>query len=399
MTGLSLISDHWRAAGSFGLNLVTRSVTGRLSGTIRGGIYGDYGPDLDESYDILRLVEFIRYNPPARSNFYLRAGLIDRMRLGTGHLVNFFNSATAWDERTVGVESKISTQIIDIEGFADNFYFNGITGGRVAIRPFFWGRDRRTQTFEIGFTYVSDRSRPSNAAPPIEAYNVDMRFNALSSGDIMLIPFASFAWYENYGSGIGFGADLESPNFIDLARFRIRFALYYNGLRFIPGYIGPFYAVNNPHGRILNAKKYLEGEPVVKYEGVSLDDALGGNDLETEFRLLIFERFELWYYFRRHYGTQSLSEYHLRLFLHARNRLRIDVGMDRGGLLNLLTLFNDLGDQTALVVGLDYRMMSSFWFFLDSRYTFTRIEDGSDGTKHFLVQRRFEPFAGLRFSF
>jgi len=321
------------------------------------------------------------------------------MRLGSGHLVNFFNSATAWDERTVGAESKISSRLLDIEAFTDNLYLNGLAGGRVAIRPFFWGRDERTQTFEIGINYVKDLTVAPRKTRPIEAYNVDMRFNALSSGNILLVPFASFAWYEHYGSGIGFGADLESPNFIDLARFRLRFALYYNGRKFIPGYISSFYSVNSPYARILNAKKYLEGEQNIKYEGVSLSDALGGNDLETEFRLLIFEQFEFWFYFRRHYGTQSLSEYHLRLFLHARNRLRIDVGMDRGGLLNLLALFNEIGDQTALSVGIDYRLVRTFWLFVDAQYTFDRIEDSENGTRHFLVQRRFEPYAGLRISF
>src|SRR5690606_11444756 len=156
-------------------------------------------------------------------------------------------------------------------------------------------------------------------------------------------------------------------------RFRLRLALYYNGRSFIPGYIGSFYAVNNPGARIVQAADYLEGNRTVDYAGVALSEAAGGNDLETELRLLVFERLEFWYYFRRHYGTQHLSEYHLRLFLRATDKLRLDTGIDRGGLLGFLTLFNDLNDQTALVFGLDYRIAGPFWTFIRSRYTYERV--------------------------
>lgn len=395
MGGLSLISDQWRAAASFSANLVTRSITAHLNGTVRGGIYGDYGPDVDEWYDVLRLVEFARYNPPARSDFYLRAGLIERMRLGTGHVVNFYNSHVAWDERTVGAETMASTTYLDVAGFTDNVLLNGVTGGRVALRPFAFGEDLRTRTFELGFNYVTDLGTRTKTSAGLTAYNVDMQFNALASGTIRLVPFASFAWYPEYGRGVGFGADVESPNFIDLARFRLRLALYYNGRSFIPGYVGAFYAVSNPEARILNAEAYLVHDEV-DYEGVALAGALGGNDLETELRVLVFERFEFWYYFRRHYGSQALSEYHLRLFLRARNQLRLEVGMDRGGLRGFFTLFNDLGDQTALVFGLQYRLKGPIWIYLRSRYTFDQAGTADDGTKLFLVQRRFEPLGGIR---
>ena len=397
--GLSLISDHWRGGVNARANLVSRSFAARLGGALRGGIYGRYVPDTDEAYDLIRLVEFARYNPPARSHFYARAGVIERMRLGTGHLVNFFNSQVAWNERTVGAEAMQSTPLFDVAAFTDNILVNGVVGGRVAIRPLFWGGDLRTRSLEFGLNYVTDLDTRTEDSQGVTGYNLDMSFNALASGEIRLVPFISFARYPAYGSGIGFGANVESDNFIDLARFRLRTALYYNGRRFIPGYVGSFYHVSNPRDRILNAERYLDGSPTVDFEGIDLIDALGGNDFETEFRLLIFERFELWYYFRRHYGTHSLSEYHLRLFYHQPNRMRINIGMDRAGLKGFFSLFNDLGDQTALVFGTDYRIVGPFWVFLRSRYTFDYAGVSEDGTQMFLVERRFEPFTGIRFDF
>src|SRR5690606_25184103 len=64
MGGASLIGPQWRAATNVGLSFVGRSFTGRMSGTFRLGVLGEYGADVDEAYDLLRLVEFIRYNPP-----------------------------------------------------------------------------------------------------------------------------------------------------------------------------------------------------------------------------------------------------------------------------------------------------------------------------------------------
>lgn len=381
------------------LNLVTRSVTARLNGVARGGIYGRYDPDTDELYDLLRLVDFARYNPPRQSRFYFRLGAIDRMRLGTGHVVNFFNSHVAWDRRTIGIESMYGTRILDAYAFADDVRLNGVVGGRLAVRPMAGVRSLRTRSLTLGAAYVTDLGTHRPDSLELTAYAVDLSLNALPSGDIRLVPFASFAWYSNYGKGLAVGANVESDNFIDLARFRLRLALHYSGREFIPGYVGAFYMVSNPEARILNAQRYLVGERRIEYEGVELKDALGGNDFETELRLLIWERFEFWYYFRRHYGTQSLSELHFRLFFHEPRRFRVDVGVDRGGLKGFFSLFNDLGDQTALVFGTHYRAMGPFWVFVNARYTFEHVGVGEDGKDQYLVQRRFEPFVGVRFDF
>lgn len=397
--GLSLISDQWRLASGAALNLVTRTATARLQGTLRGGIYGAYRPDLDEAYDLVRLVEFARYRPRPAAPLFARVGLIDRMRLGTGHVVNFYNSAAAWDERTVGAEVAYHTPLLDVLAFTGDVFLKTVSGGRAAVRPLVFSENPSAQTFELGFTYVTDLSPRLAATSGLTAYNLDLRFAALISGALRLNPFASFAWYPEYGSGLGFGVDFESLNFVDLARFRARVALYYNGREFIPGYVGSFYPVSSPGARVLDSERYLTGERAVRFEDVALADALGGNDLETELRLLLFDRFEFWYYFRRHYGSQRLSTYHLRLFLRAPNTLRLNVGLDRNGLGGFFSLFQDLDDQTALVFGLDYRVAGPFWLFLHARYTFEAVEVPEAPGRAFLIQRRFEPSGGMRLTF
>lgn len=393
---LSLIGAQWRAAGNVSLDFSTQSYTGRFSKTFRAGIYGFYEPDFDEWYDALRVIDYLRYNPPARVPVYFRLGPLTRTRLGTGHIVNFYNTFVAWEERTVGAEFMYERPFIKLTAFTSNILLNGPTGGRIAIAPLFRTADPKTRTFTLGLNYVTDLGTRGNPDQDVTAYNIDFSFDALSSGSIALVPFASFAWYTAHGSGLGIGASLESPNFIDLGRFMVRMVLYYNGRDFMPGYVGSFYPVSNTRARIVESERYFANGGQDRLVGIPLSETLGGNDLVTEIRLLIFRRFELWYYFRRHYGTQNLSEYHLRLYLNSPDRLQINIGIDRAGLTGFFSLFSEIGDQTGLVFETEYRIFGSIWTNIQARYSFERIQGRDENVQRYLVQRRFEPFVGIR---
>lgn len=396
MGGLSLIAAQWRGAGSLSLDLVTRSLSGKLSGTLRAGVLGEYEPDIDEPYDLLRLIEFIRYEPPQNVPLHLRIGTLDRIRLGTGHVVNFFSSAVAWDERTVGAEFMWGGRLLELAAFTDNLLADGVVGGRAAVRPLAFTDNRVTQTLQLGASYVTDLAERPPGAARFEAYNTDVFFALFQSGDVFFSPFASYAWYRDFGDGVALGADLHSREFLDLLNFRFRLALFYNDIKFVPGYIGSFYTVDNLHARILESD--AGGDPTV-LAGQPLDKARGANDLMTELHLLVGRRFEFWYSFRRHYGQQRRSELHLRLFLRAPEQLRLELGIDRGGLTSFFSIFESMDDQSALVFGTDYRIFGPLWLFLRARYSYERIDAGDDFNQRYLVQRRFEPLTGLRFSF
>ncbi len=378
---------------------MTPAFLARLSGTLRAGVYGMYEPDIDEWYDLVRLVEFAKLNQPASAPLHVRVGLLNRMHLGTGHLVNFYNSTIAWDERTVGAEVQFESPFFDVAAFTDNVLLDGVTGGRLAIRPLAFADNLQTRSFSAGFSAVTDIGTHRSDRTTLLGYNVDLSFIALGSESINLAPFASFAWYSNFGSGLGFGATLQSENFIDLARFHLRAGLFYNGRQFIPGYVGSFYSINNDRSRILRSASYLVGEREIDPEGTTLSEAVGGTDLLTELRLVVFERFELWYNFRRHYGTRPLSEYHFRLFVSAPERLRFNVGIDRGSLRGFWSIFRTIGDRAALTFGTDYNLTNNFWLYINARYTYEKVDEDVEGVEYFLVQRRFEPMAGIRLRF
>lgn len=130
---------------------------------------------------------------------------------------------------------------------------------------------------------------------------------------------------------------------------------------------------------------------------MTLDEARGGNAFFTEIHLLFPRSFELWYFFRRHYGTQRLSTFHLRLFLRTRE-LQFQTGISRAGLDDFFSLFQKMGDQSWLLFEVRYRLGRMLWLLVHARYTFERLETAPDGTRRYLVQRRFEPMAGFRWT-
>lgn len=399
MGGLSLIGPQWRGASEFAFNLVTPRITGRLRGTVRGGIYGDYRADRDEVYDLVRLIEFVRINPTTRSPFYARIGPLQRLRLGTGHLVNFYRSDAAWDERSIGIEFLQKGLFLDISGFADDVRLNGLVGGQVALKPFAHLRGTAVSSLRLGASYVRDQSTEVAEQERIEAYNADLSLTAIRAGELLFTPFASYANYLNYGSGLGLGAEIRHPNFIDLAHFTFRIGVFFNSSAFIPGYIGSFYHVSNPNARIANSTDFLVDSLATNVEGIALQEAFGTYDVVTEFRLVVLDRFEFWYYFQRNFSRQGLDVFHLRLFLETRTRVRMDVGIDRGGLDGFFSLLNPLDDQTSLILNTDYRLTSPFMLFINARYTFERTRNAEDGSRRYIVQRRFEPMLGVRLSF
>ncbi|MBT8399365.1 MAG: hypothetical protein KJO98_02715 [Rhodothermia bacterium] len=396
MGGLSLIGAQWRTAGYVAGEVHSQAIAARVDGTLRAGIYGTYDPDIDDLYDAARLLDYVRYAPPG-SRLFMRLGPTSRQRLGTGHLVNFYNTKAAWDARTIGVEGAYRGRAGSVEGFADNFLFDRVVGGRVAFHPLFWARESKARSLEIGATYVSDLEQ-LNGQPLLTGYGLDMRFVAATIGDILVEPFTVFSRYRDGGTGFGVGTQLTSDNFVDVARFRLRLAVYYSGDGFIPGHIGAFYRVSNREARVLKSEGLAPQDTLGAVTGTPMEVAPGGTSVETELRLLFFRNFELWYSFRRHFGGESLSEYHMRLFFRT-GRITAYVGQDRAGLKSFFSLFNDLGDLTWMEFRTDYNVTGDAWIFVRAIYSFEEVQPADDGSARYLVQRRFEPFTGIKLRF
>ncbi|NND71710.1 MAG: hypothetical protein HKN43_09025 [Rhodothermales bacterium] len=398
MGGVSLIGAQWRGATRLSASLISRDLAARLSATARAGVFGFRDSDADEAYDALRSIEFVKYRPRRASGLHMRIGPTDRMRIGTGHLVNFYSSQTAWDERTVGAELGFEGKALSIHGFTGDLLLDTIGGGRIALAPFFWSNDAGLQSLRLGFSAVRDLGLPYVDNKRLTGFNADMNFIAANVGEFLLSPYASAAWIQDFGGGIAFGAHLGSDNFIDLARLDLRMGFQRNGSQFQADYFGAFYPVSNMAARIQKAEDLSPDDPPGALAGTRLSRVEASSDFVTEIRVMFFGDFEFWYYFKRNFGDQALSEYHLRLFLSI-ERFRVSLSQDRGGLRGFFSLFNDLGDQTSLTFRTDYEISNLFWVFVSSRYSYEDITPEAAETKTFIVERRFEPLVGVRVTF
>ena len=378
--GFSLIGPQWHSALGGMMDVRNKNTSLRLSTLIRTGVYGTYDEDTNELKDLLRAIEFVRYRPN-RGNRYLRIGPLTRTRLGSGHLVNFFSTEAARDSRTVGAEARAAGSHTTIEAFAEDLTAPGLVGARISFQPMAAARGIAS-TLSISASAVSDRSKL------FDGQEIAIEMEALRTGGFSYHPFISGARIPSYGQGLLFGADVRNDNFIDLARLHFRLALHYNSSDFRPGYFGSFYTVSSHRAQIL-------GNSQGDIAGLGLREIKRGNSINTELRLMFFERFELWYAFMRYHGVQTLSEYHLRLYMNG-PAFRVMIGQDRAGLTGFASLFGELGSENRMHFSFEYHVLKSFWITAHAYYTYIEIEESTSSTPQFLVQRRFSPLISLR---
>ena len=82
--GLSLIGPQWRSEARVVIQTASSAVSSKFTGIARVGPLGNYEPDIDEMYDLVRAVDYVRLQNQ-QSNSYVRLGPLQRTRLGMGH--------------------------------------------------------------------------------------------------------------------------------------------------------------------------------------------------------------------------------------------------------------------------------------------------------------------------
>ena len=393
--GPSYIGVRWRTGFGIDADAAAGPLSVGLSGRLRIGDSGIYDPDVDETYDLLRLLRYARLDPTTTLPVYARIGPLANASLRTGHLVHSFQTSTAWDERTVGAEVAAHFPFVRLAAFADDVRLGGVVGGSATAFPFRQAAGPQLRSLQIGAAAVTDLRLPSDLAPT--ALSLDARFAALRVGDFALSPFATYARYLEYGSGFGAGAEFASEELIGLGRVGATLGLFFSGEQFIPGYFNAFYSVSNAEARIWNADAFYR-DVADETVGTPLADAQGGTSAYFRLRALVFRAFELATYVRRDYSDDPLSEAGLRLVVSpgGGTPLRLVFDVQRQGRTSFWSLFGDFRDQNTLTFHLDYAITGPAWIFIRSRYGYRRVADGPDGSERYLVERRFEPFAGVR---
>lgn len=381
MAGLSLIGPQWRAAGGFRFDWSRDPIALRMAGRLRLGPLGSYQPDVDEWYDLVRLISFARVD---RGAFYARVGPLRDMRLGSvGHIVSYYSTQTAWDARTVGAELSLTRGPFTLEAFSGDVRLGEVIGGRLSIQM-----PRRT---DLSINYAAHNQHE------LRAWNAEVHTDLFTSGAIVFAPFVSYARYRGYGEGLSFGGDLRADDFIDLFSLLLRFGTHYNSRRFIPGYIGALYSVQNLQARIVRSGADLNDLSEADLAGVDLSNAHASHQLFTEINLQVGHGFWFRYYWRRHYGAQPLGELHLRLFMRTGRYFQFGLGMDQLGKRGFWSLFDALEDQSTLTFESTFRLTGMIMIHTEARYSFEALP--AQNEPRYLIQRRFEPLAAIRFEF
>ncbi len=378
MAGFSLIGPQWRGIALLNLEVARHPFGIQLRGDMRQGPLGRYNPDWDEAYDILRLIRYARIQT---DQLYVRIGHIRDLRLGIGHVVNHYRSSTSWDARTIGLELAWTNGRVGFSGFTADLFLDNLVGGRVSLDlPY---------ASQLGINYAS------HSPTKLAAWSIDLESEIFETARVVFAPYASYAWYTTYGDGLALGADIRSSGFLDVLSFRLRVGAFYSSRHFIPGYIGTLFSVSNPRNRIIRGDSDLEHIKPSDFTGLTLEEARGVNDLLTELELQLGESFWIAYSWRRHFGSQPLSEFYFRLFMRNSTFNHLEVGVDRLGERRFSDIFTAFSEQSALLFATVIQIRGSIFLRAEARYTFEPIGSGL----HYLVQRRFEPTLGFQTNF
>lgn len=392
-SGLAYVGTRWHA----GLGAEVRGAVGpfavALEGALRTDATGLRAPDVRDAYDLLRTIRYVRLNPTLPLPLYARIGPLERTTLGSGLLVRDLRTDAAWDERTVGAEAAFRTPLLEAEAFAADLRLNGPAGGRLALRPFGVSADPRLRSVLLAGSAVHD---PRGAG--LTAVAAELQWDALRFlDDFHVRPLLAAARIADRGDGALLGLAFGSDDLAGFGRLQATTAVTIAGRGFVPGYLNPFYAVDNPVARIVDSDAHFRDPATAPTVGPSLGETPGGAAIVLGLRALLYGEFELASHLRRDMGGRT-GEFSLRLGVAPGDgeAVRLLFELHRQGLTGLRALFSDLTDEALLVFTLDYPLTGPLWLQVRSRYGYTRLEDGPDGTARFLVERRFEPMLGLR---
>ncbi len=399
--GPAYLPDDWRAAARVDVEALAGRFSVGLGQTVHSGDGGLYGPEDDELYDLARTVRYVRWNATVGSPTYARVGPTQRVSLGVGALVSRYRTTTAWDERTVGAEGAVEGRRLRAAAFLDDVLrADGVVGGEVGVRTGL----RIGPVTDLGLTIggVHDLGRAGlTGDSSLTGVEATLKGSYAGLGPVVVRPFVTHARVLSRGSTVGGGVEVGASNVGDAARARARLAVFASSARFVPGHVGPFYAVSNGAERIVDDGTFFEPGTADELAGTPLDSLSAGVDVVLDLRLIAFGRLEVSQHVRRHIGDEVASAYGLRLAGRLPGDGRVEFGLERQDFRGFFDLIQDLGAVNALVLNVHVPVGRRGMVFVRSRYGYRRLTaadgpDYADGPGRFLVERRFEPLVGFR---
>ena len=392
--GPAFVRAGWRTGVRVEANVLAGRFSASLGGAVHPGEGGLYPREADDVYDALRLVRYVRFQPRDGSGAYARVGPLHNATLGAGLLARRYRTTAAWDERRVGAELALGGPSARLAAFVGDVTGGGVAGAEVEIGTGISVPRARDLSVTLGA--VHDLSLPLRGDSSLTGVEATVRGALFAQDGFEIGPYVSFAQILGKGGALGAGVGLEAPDLGGVARAHAALGVVVSRGRFIPGHFGPFYSVGAGRQRIVDADSFFDADPGTTLAGTDIDSADGGVAITADLRGVAFGRFEGLLYARRHIGPRPLSAYSLRLAARA-GGARFELGLEKQGFRSLLSLFGgDLGEENTLILDIatPVAALGGADVFVRSRYGYRRVGEGEP--ERYLVERRFEPFVGLR---
>lgn len=391
--------DGWRTA----VYAEGSSRAGRLSGGLAGALHpgpdGLYRGEADHLDDLLRTLH-LRLDPAPGDTvqLYARVGPTERITLGSGVLARDFSSGAAPDEQPLGAEAAFARGPLWLAAFASDVTRGGVVGGEAR-----WTTGRAVgPVVRAGATLavVHDTARPTPAARRLSGAEVMLHGELVGDGETFAVgPFASLAGYAGRGQALGGGLDARATSLGDAVTARARVAVFGASAQFVPGHVGPFYRVAGGASRIVDADSFYDPEPSLELAGTPLDSLRGSVSVVVDVRAVVFGRAEIAQHVRRHVGADRASAWGVRAALRLPGSVRAELSVERQGFRGLWgLLFGGLGEENRLVLDVG-APVGPVHVLIRSRYGYRRLSEADapgEAGPRYLIERRFEPMAGVR---
>ncbi len=213
-----------------------------------------YNPEAEEGEDQYRtddlklekIVRYVRWGQK-RDPLYARVGALDRASLGHGFIMANYNNQIIENERKLGLEFDINTDVAGVETFMNNFKRKEVFGGRLYARPLkSWLGIPIVKGLAFGGTAVTDLDPDGreDSDDDVLIYGADTELPLIDTDVFQLILYGDYAEIRDYGSGTAAGVQFNLPISSNMLHATLNVERRFMEDQFISQYFNAFYEVN-----------------------------------------------------------------------------------------------------------------------------------------------------------
>jgi hypothetical protein len=355
--------------------------------------------------EMLRLIRYFSLGRKKEDAIYVRTGDLTGVSLGYGTLINNYSNSPSFEMRKYGINADVNFKgIVGVEGIYSDIKGANLLGLRPYVRPLRTTKIPIVKSFEIGYSYVTDKGSNADSTAVfladngIKAMAFDAGITFLNTSFVKLIGYGQYSqlkkvksdtlerflaeapngplsYNKGSGSSVGLAAKMNLASaFVLDARIE---RLWYNDF-YTPQFFDAIYEINK------DAKI------------ASLATSTGKQGIYGNLAIILFQKFRLNGALLMPDDISAESPALVQVGLEAAklgDKLTIGGHYIKGGLTDLKDAFT-LDQRSLASVTLNYQLAKFFYVGADYRWTFARLEDGSVKATNF-----FRPYFGLSFPF